>query len=116
MNSDDDAEYYSEDEDDADLQLAEQSNVFGEVESYLRDTSTNNLNQRFSAAKLDELIDGDAVAMTSADNLIVSSCLQDGFFTLQSHMFSSDTASVSIRTSNIMGDVTPLALQWCGRG
>jgi len=100
------------DNEDEDMYLAESSNFFGQTERNLN----NNMMQGFQmdADQIDDAIEGESRLLADNDNLIVACSLLDGFFELESYVFTAESASIGMRTSNIVGNVTPLAIEWCG--
>eukprot|EP00915_Cephaloidophora_sp_WS-2016_P005396 GHVH01007126.1.p1 GENE.GHVH01007126.1~~GHVH01007126.1.p1 ORF type:complete len:341 (+),score=44.54 GHVH01007126.1:304-1326(+) len=48
------------------------------------------------------------------DNLVVCTSFLDGVSDLESHCLQCDNASIAVRSTNVMGNVTPLAIEWCG--
>jgi len=100
------------DNEDVDMQLAESSNYFGQAERDLNDGMMEGF--QIGVDEIDEAIDGEARMLAKEDNLVVACSLLDGFFELESYVFTAESASIGLRTSNIIGNVTPLAVEWCG--
>eukprot|EP00915_Cephaloidophora_sp_WS-2016_P005392 GHVH01007122.1.p2 GENE.GHVH01007122.1~~GHVH01007122.1.p2 ORF type:complete len:182 (+),score=42.27 GHVH01007122.1:47-592(+) len=102
-----------EEQEDEDISLANKSSLFGVIE---RELSVPEPPEKFAltAEQIDDIIDGDAMKVEETDNLVVCTSFLDGVSDLESHCLQCDNASIAVRSTNVMGNVTPLAIEWCG--
>lgn len=70
---------------------------------------------KLDADAMDKLVEGELLQVRETDNIIISTCVTNGVSELETSIYSRDDASIWTRSSIMLGNVIPLAVEYCGK-